>query len=158
MMAMNAPAPTFRRAVRADLDTLVRLLAEDALGVGREQYSQPLRPGYVAAFDAIDRDDNNLLVVVCLGAEVVGMMQLTFVPSLTFQGGWRASLDGVRIAQAARSPALGQALIAHAVAVAKARGCHVLQLTTDKAQPQAKLFYERLGFLPSHEGMKLPLR
>jgi GNAT superfamily N-acetyltransferase len=154
---MKAPL-TFRRATRADLDSLVFMLADDPLGAKREVYANPLPESYVTAFEAIDKDPNNELIVVCAKDKVVGMMQLTFIPSLTYQGGLRAMIEGVRIDQAVRSQGLGHELIQHAIDRAKARGCNLLQLTTDKGRPQAKLFYERLGFAPSHEGMKLTLR
>jgi hypothetical protein len=47
------PVPSFRRAVRNDLPGIVRMLADDALGVKRESPAWPLPPGYYAAFDAI---------------------------------------------------------------------------------------------------------
>lgn len=33
----------------------------------------------------------------------------------------------------------------------------MVQLTTDRSRPEAKRFYESLGFKASHEGMKLHL-
>jgi GNAT superfamily N-acetyltransferase len=41
---------------------------------------------------------------------------------------------------------------------ARQRGCGLVQLTTDKARLDAHRFYSRLGFVASHEGLKLPLR
>jgi GNAT superfamily N-acetyltransferase len=43
------------------------------------------------------------------------------------------------------------------IARARERGCHLVQLTTDKARPDARRFYEGLGFVASHEGMKIRL-
>jgi len=48
-------------------------------------------------------------------------------------------------------------MIEHAVDRARHRGCRLVQLTTDKARPDAVRFYESLGFAASHEGMKLHL-
>jgi len=45
----------------------------------------------------------------------------------------------------------------HVIALAKERGCALLQLTTNKARDDAQRFYRRLGFTASHEGMKLRL-
>ena len=56
-----------------------------------------------------------------------------------------------------RSRGLGTALFERAIARARERGCHMVQLTTDKARPDARRFYETLGFAASHEGMKLRL-
>jgi GNAT superfamily N-acetyltransferase len=44
-----------------------------------------------------------------------------------------------------------------AIGEARRRGCGLVQLTTDKARPDAHRFYERLGFVASHQGMKLRL-
>jgi GNAT superfamily N-acetyltransferase len=37
------------------------------------------------------------------------------------------------------------------------RGCGLVQLTTDKARPEALKFYQSLGFRASHEGLKLAI-
>jgi GNAT superfamily N-acetyltransferase len=137
---------------------IVRLLADDPLGAKREQYRDPLPSAYREAFTAIDADPNNELVVVELDGEVIGVLQLTYIPYLTYQGGWRALIEGVRIDSRFRSGGLGRRLFEWAIARAVERGCHMVQLTSDKARPDAIRFYESLGFIASHEGMKLPLR
>jgi GNAT superfamily N-acetyltransferase len=150
-------ALSFRRAARTDVPEIVRLLADDTLGAKRERYELPLPAGYFAAFNAIDSDLNNELVVACLDDRVVGVLQLTFIPYLTYQGSWRALIEGVRVDSGARSTGIGKALFEWAIARSRERGCRLVQLTTDKSRPDAKRFYEALGFVASHEGMKLPL-
>jgi ribosomal protein S18 acetylase RimI-like enzyme len=151
------PGVAFRRAERGDLEPIVRMLANDPLGAGRERYQTPLPAPYLAAFDAIRTDPNQELVVACLGERVVGVLQLTFIPSLTYQGSWRAQIEGVRVDVEVRSEGIGRRLVAWAIDRARERGCALVQLTTDKARSEAVRFYERLGFVPSHEGMKLRL-
>jgi len=148
---------TFRSAVRGDVESIVRMLADDALGASRERYELPLPESYVTAFEAIDADPNNELLVAELAGEVVGVMQLTFIPYLTYQGGLRALVEGVRVASSRRGQGLGARLMREAIERARRRGCHLLQLTTDKTRPEALRFYESLGFRASHEGMKLHL-
>lgn len=148
----------FRRATRDDLSAIVRLLADDVLGASRERYETPLPPSYLRAFEAIDADPNNELVVACLEGEVAGVLQLTFIPYLAYQGGWRALVEAVRVDSRRRSQGLGKALFEWAIERARARGCYMVQLTTDKSRADAKRFYETLGFVASHEGMKLHLR
>jgi GNAT superfamily N-acetyltransferase len=149
---------TFRRATRDDVSSIVRLLADDPLGAKREHCSDPLPQRYFDAYAAIDRDDNNELVVVEDGDHgILGVLQLTFIPSITYQGGWRALVEGVRVASHARSRGIGRQLLLWAIDRARARGCHVLQLTSDKSRRDAIRFYEGLGFVASHEGMKLKL-
>ncbi len=143
-----------RRATRADVEAIVRLLADDPLGSARERYQQPLPESYLQAFDAIDRDPQQELVVVDDGGEVVGTLQLTIIPYLTYQGGRRAQIEAVRVSAARRGAGLGERLCTWAIERARERGCHVVQLTTDKQRPDALRFYEKLGFVASHEGMK----
>ena len=155
---MDTPAVHFRRATRDDVPALVRLLADDPLGAQREAFTSPLPESYYAAFEAIDRDPNNELVVVeTADRQVAGMLQLTFIPYLTYQGGWRALVEGVRVAAPLRSHGVGRRLFEWAIERARERGCHMVQLTSDKARPDAIRFYESLGFVASHEGMKLNL-
>lgn len=148
---------TFRRAGLGDLERIVQLLADDALGAKRERYELPLPASYLAAFDAIDADPNQELVAACRDGAVVGVLQITFIPYLTYEGGWRALIEGVRVDGAARSAGVGRAMVEHAIGRARERGCRLVQLTTDKARPDALRFYEALGFVASHEGMKLHL-
>jgi GNAT superfamily N-acetyltransferase len=155
---VNAPDLTFRRATRADLAAIVALLADDPLGSKRERNIQPLPESYAAAFAAIDHDPNNELVVVEIDKHrVIGVLQLTFIPYITYQGGWRALVEGVRVAAEYRSGGVGEKLFRWAIQRARDRGCHMIQLTSDKARPDAIRFYERLGFVASHEGLKLHL-
>ncbi len=157
---MTPPPPAelaFRPATVDDVPALVRLLADDPLGATREDTRMPLPEAYRRAFASIDADPNNELVIATLGADVVGMLQLTFIPCLTHQGSWRALVEGVRIGSQHRSAGFGTELFAWARQRAIARGCRILQLTSDKQRPDAIRFYEALGFVASHEGMKLAL-
>jgi GNAT superfamily N-acetyltransferase len=147
-----------RRATKADLPSIVKLLADDPLGAKREQCSVPPPRSYYDAYAAIERDENNELVVVeDVEHQILGVLQITFIPYVTYRGGWRALVEGVRVASHARSRGIGRQLLAWAIECARARGCHMLQLTSDKARPEAIRFYESLGFVASHEGMKLKL-
>ena len=149
--------PIFRRAVRADLEDIVRLLADDPLGAKREEYVLPLPERYHTAFETIDRDPNQELVVVDFEGRVVGVLQLTYIPYITYRGGWRALIEGVRVDSSLRSSGIGRKLFAWAIERARDQGCHMVQLTSDKTRPDAIRFYESLGFVASHEGMKLLL-
>lgn len=148
---------TFRIAKVQDLDEIVRLLADDKLGSKRERYEDPLPTSYLKAFNAIEVDPNNELIVAVLGEEIVGVLQITFTPYLTYQGGWRATIEGVRTCSTMRGNGIGSQLLKWAIHRAKERNCHVVQLTTDKKRPEALNFYKKLGFDNSHEGMKLHL-
>jgi GNAT superfamily N-acetyltransferase len=155
---MEEHSLTFRRARLADLERVVQLLAVDPLGRERESFTTPLERGYLQAFASIDADPNNELVVVERGGVIIGVLQITFIPSITYRGSWRALIEGVRVAAEARSAGVGRHLILWAIDRARDRGCALVQLTSDKARPDAIRFYQSLGFSPSHEGMKLRLQ
>ncbi|WP_412103390.1 N-acetyltransferase family protein [Rossellomorea aquimaris] len=148
---------TFREARKGDLDVIVAMLADDVLGRQREMVTDPLPESYSKAFQAIDEDPNNELIVACEGTRVVGVMQLTFTPHLTHQGSWRMTIEGVRTSSAVRGSGIGSEMIEWAIARAGERGCSLVQLTTDKQREDARRFYEKLGFKATHEGMKLML-
>jgi GNAT superfamily N-acetyltransferase len=145
-----------RRATAADLPALVALLADDVLGAAREAPDGDLTP-YRRAFDLLAADHAHLLLVAAAGDVVVGTVQLTVLPGLARRGALRAQLEAVRVAAAARGGGLGAVMIGWAVDEARRRGCALVQLTTDKSRTDSRRFYERLGFVASHEGMKLPL-
>ncbi|HEY0547615.1 MAG TPA: GNAT family N-acetyltransferase [Pyrinomonadaceae bacterium] len=149
---------SIRRATREDVPSIVRLLADDPLGSKREKYEQPLPESYCDAFREIDDDRQNELVVVELDGEVIGTMQLTFIPSLSFQGGKRAQVEGVRVDSRHRNLGLGHKLFEWAIERARAEGCRFVQLTTNIERTDAHRFYYDLGFTASHTGMKLDLQ
>ena len=157
MSGIVTPA-TFRRATLHDLDAVIRLLGDDDLGRSRERPDDPAaRPAYVTAFAAIDADANQLLVVAEVDGVVAGCLQLTFIPGLTLAGTWRAQIEGVRISSSARGAGVGTEMLHWAIDRARERGCGLVQLTTDKRRSDAHRFYASLGFVGSHEGMKLKL-
>ncbi|MGI5418007.1 GNAT family N-acetyltransferase [Actinomadura luteofluorescens] len=148
---------TFREATVDDLPEIVRLLADDPLGSTRETPGEEIPEAYFRAFAAIEKDPNNSLVVAEVAGAVAGTLQLTFIPGLTYTGGERAQIEGVRVAAEQRGTGLGQLLITWAIDRARARGCRVVQLTTDRQRPDAIRFYQKIGFRPSHMGMKYHL-
>jgi ribosomal protein S18 acetylase RimI-like enzyme len=148
---------TFRRASAADLEDIIALLADDELGRKREDPGPPLNPRYIDAFAAIDADRNQFLVVVEEGGQIVGCLQLSFIPGLSRLGLWRGQIESVRIASTRRGGGLGKRLFEWAIEECRKRGCEIVQLTTDKSRTEARRFYEGLGFVASHEGMKLTL-
>ena len=155
---MSSPSTILiREATLADLPCIIRMLADDKLGHAREIFDEPLPALYRDAFDKISESDANELLVAVFENRVVGVSQLTFIPYLTFRGGKRALIEGVRVDAAHRSRGIGRLMIAEAICRARDEGCHLIQLTTDKSRPEAKKFYESLGFVASHEGLKLSL-
>jgi GNAT superfamily N-acetyltransferase len=148
---------TFRRAQASDLPDIVAMLADDPLGAGREDASLPLSQGYIDAFKAVDADPNQLLAVAVDGGEVVGTLQMTFLAGLSRKGAWRGQIEAVRVAGHRRSGGIGRQMFEWGIAECRARGCSLVQLTTDKGRADAHRFYENLGFSGSHLGYKKTL-
>ncbi|HEU4830129.1 MAG TPA: GNAT family N-acetyltransferase [Gemmatimonadales bacterium] len=148
-------AVTFRSARREDLHAVIALLADDPLGATRERLEDPLPDAYLRAFAAIDADPNQDLIVAEQGGRIVGVLQLTFIASLTWQGSARALIEGVRVAAESRGLGIGEALVHESIERARRHGCRIVQLTTDRSRTDAHRFYGRLGFKATHVGMKL---
>jgi GNAT superfamily N-acetyltransferase len=141
-----------RRATSADVEAVVAMLADDPLGARRES---PGDPAYATVFAAIDADPRQYLAVAVSGGEVVGTLQLTFIPGLSRRGATRALIEAVRVRADQRGSGLGRRLAEWAIETARARGAALVQLTTDASREDAHRFYERLGFQATHVGMKL---
>ena len=143
-----------REARREDVPEMVALLADDAIGAGREG---PADDAYYAAFELIAADPRNRLLVAEAGGRIVGTLQLTMIPGLSRHGMLRAQIEGVRVSSGLRGQKLGRRMIEWAIEAARGQGCGLVQLTSDKRRPDAVRFYQSLGFTASHEGLKLPL-
>lgn len=155
MNSTGHPSVLVRRATRDDVPAIVALLVDDPLGATRENDVD--HAAYLTAFDAIDADPAHELVVLDDGGEVVGTLQLTLLPGLSRGGALRAQIEAVRVASSRRGQGLGQDLFQWAIDESRRRGAVIVQLTTDASREGAHRFYERLGFVASHVGMKLPL-
>jgi GNAT superfamily N-acetyltransferase len=147
----------FREAMAADIPVLISMLADDDLGSQREDSSHPLNEKYLNAFGEINSDPNNELILGECNGEVIGMLQLTFIPYLSHMGSWRCLIESVRIHSDHRGQGLGTEFFKWAIERAKQRNCRIVQLTSDKSRPSALHFYEALGFNATHQGFKLKL-
>lgn len=148
----------FRSARQSDLADIIQLLADDDLGSAREVVSDPVDIRYLAAFAAIEADPNQLLAAAIDETDrVVGCLQLSFLPGLSRTGMWRGQIESVRIAKGHRGSGLGSQFIEWAIARCAERGCGLVQLTSDKTRADSIRFYEKLGFVASHEGLKRSL-
>lgn len=151
---------TFRKATKEDVSIIVEMIADDELGKKRENFQIPLPQEYIKAFEEINADKNQELIVVedkntNNKTEIIGTLQLSFIQYLTYRGGIRAQIEAVRIRKDKRGLGIGKTMFEWAINRARERNAHLLQLTTDKKRPQAIKFYEDLGFKSTHEGMKM---
>jgi GNAT superfamily N-acetyltransferase len=148
---------TYRDATAGDLGFIVRLIVEDSVVPTNDEPNRPDHPSYLAALEAIARDPNQQLVIAEYEGQVVGTLQLTFIPGIARLGELRCLVEAVHIASTHRNLGLGGEMISWAIEQARARGCGLMQLTSNKKRLDAHRFYERLGFKKSHEGFKLSL-
>ncbi|HWD05664.1 MAG TPA: GNAT family N-acetyltransferase [Amycolatopsis sp.] len=149
------PGTIVRRARREDVEAIVHMLADDQLGATRDS-ADDLEP-YLRAFEAIDADPQQLLVVAASDDGPVATLQLSIIPGLARRGALRGQIEAVRVRADHRGAGLGAELVQWAIDESRRRGCALVQLTSDTSRAGAHRFYERLGFTPSHTGFKLRL-
>lgn len=153
-------ALTFRDATVADLATIIML---SHAGDARGKDTPPLDPAtlsdprYRAAFDEINADTSHRLIVAERAGEVVGTIQISFIPGLPGFGLKRGLLENVHIRADQRGTGLGTQMVQWAIERCREAGCGLVQLTSNKLRLDAHRFYEKLGFSKSHEGFKLKL-
>lgn len=143
---------SWRPATAADVPAIIALLADDQLGATREVATDPAP--YLAAFAAMQAEGNSHLFVGTTGDTIIATYQLTFISGLSLQASRRAQVESVRVAADRRGQGIGALLMADAEARARAAGCPLIQLTSNRQRDRAHAFYERLGYAPSHLGFK----
>ena len=146
-----------RKVQLNDLPNILLLLADDDLGKNREKVGRRIHQDYIQAFDAINADPNQFLAAFENTKEIVGCLQLTFIPSLTRRGGLRGQIEGVRVSTRERGRGYGHQMLLWAIEHCRQQGCVLIQLSSDKSRKRAFHFYQNLGFTPSHEGFKMQI-
>jgi len=146
---------SYRKATKEDLVHIIALLIEDDLGKTREVSGSKVDATYLKAFELIDKDPNQYVMICVMDKLIVGTCHLTIMPSLTFKGSIRMQIEAVRVSAQMRGQNIGEHMINYAIEYGKSRGATIIQLMTNKQRPRAKNFYERVGFEATHEGMKL---
>jgi GNAT superfamily N-acetyltransferase len=148
---------SFRDATLGDLPFMLELVIADSVGASEDAGVPADAPEYRAAFEAIAADPNQRLIIAMHGDEPVGTLQLTFIAGIMRRGMWRCLVESVHIAPTQRNRGFGTEMMRYAADTARARGCGVVQLTSNKARADAHRFYRRLGYVQSHEGFRLLL-
>jgi GNAT superfamily N-acetyltransferase len=157
-LELDQKAVVLRAATIADVPEIVALIAADQLGATRDGVGSAANLArYEQAFRDIDIDPAHVLMVAEAEGRIVGTMQLSFLPGMARRGARRALIEAVRVAEDCRGLGLGGQMFGWAIDEATSRGCAVVQLTSDKSRTAAHRFYQRLGFVASHEGFKLML-
>lgn len=148
---------SIRDALVADLPAVVSMLADDVLGSARESAASPLDAGYLDAFAAITASPHVRLLVAEEDDRVVGSLQLLVLPGIARRGAWRGQIEAVRVASGRRGRGIGEKMVRWALEECRARGCSVVQITSNASRADAHRFWRKLGFEDSHRGFKLTL-
>lgn len=149
---------SFSEASLLDLDKVIHLLADDPIGVSREKLDEISATDYLHAFTRINSDENSKIIIGSYMNKIIAVAQINFIQNLTYQGGIRAQIEGVRVHKDYQSKGVGKALFEYLISLSRERSCHMVQLTTDKSRENAFKFYKTLGFINSHEGFKLNIK
>lgn len=141
-----------RRALPEDLEDILALQAQDSM----HYYEEPaeVSANQRAAFDEIDADVNQDLLVGELDGQIVCTAQVTWMRVLSADGGLYCQVEAVRTAADMRGRGIGELLMESIEGEARKRGAARIQLTSNKERTRAHAFYERLGYVSSHVGMK----
>ncbi len=156
-MEPDAEGLVIREARRADLPAIVALFAADAVGGHGDTTDPAALPGYLEAFDRIAASPADRLFVGLLDGEVVGTFQVTLTPMMVGRGRLVLTIEGVQTRADRRGRGIGAAMMREAVAIARAAGADMVQLSSNAARTEAHRFYERLGFNKSHAAFKMKL-
>jgi GNAT superfamily N-acetyltransferase len=141
-----------READPSDLEAVVGLQREDVI---REVHEDEVPvSAYRVAFAEITADPHQQLLVGEVDGEVVATAQVTWIRRLTYVGGEMGVVESVRVRSDLRGRGHGEQLMRHVLDLARRRGAVRVELTTNARRDRARRFYERLGFVASHVGMK----
>ena len=154
-MTLNMHDVRVRKMQNTDLPRILQLLADDELGQLRETLQRVPHDNYRRAFTAINADPNQYLAVFEKNDNIIGCLQISFIPGLSRRGALRGQIESVRVAANVRGNGYGTLMMTWAIEKCREQGCSLVQLTSDKTRKDAQRFYQELGFVPSHEGFKL---
>ena len=148
---------TYRDALPTDLPLIIGLIVEDSVVDSGDDPADAMHADYTRSLSAIAADPNQEMFIVEEDGRPVGCFQLSYLPGLMRRGMWRGQIEVVHVRADDRNRGLGGEMMRWAVERCRQKGCGMVQLTSNKQRLDAHRFYERLGFLRSHEGFKLYL-
>ncbi|HYJ66484.1 MAG TPA: GNAT family N-acetyltransferase [Nocardioidaceae bacterium] len=145
-----------READEADLAAVLALLRQDAI----REVDEPVEitDGQRAALREIVAGPHQQVLVGEIDGVIVATCQVAWLRRLIYDGSLICNVESVRVSADARGRGLGAELMEYVCAEARRRRCARVELTTNRRRDRARQFYERLGFVPSHVGMKLYLK
>tara|TARA_R110002110_G_scaffold408536_1_gene630185 strand:- start:153 stop:620 length:468 start_codon:yes stop_codon:yes gene_type:complete len=146
-----------RNARASDVPEMIRLLWDDEQGRQRESLSPEDITAYQTAFREVENDPSSQLFVAIHGRTVIGCLQLTVIPGLSYRGARRSLVEDVRVAQSFRGRGIGGLLLTHAETEAIALGCKLTELFVHSDRDDAHRFYAQAGYAGVHRGFRKAL-
>jgi len=147
--------PIFRDATQNDIATILDICRSGAASPDRYPPLDLTDPAYLSTFNLIDADPNHRLIVAEQNGEIIGTLQISFIPGLPDQGRFRGMLENIHVRTDQRGNGIGKKMVSWAVEECRKKNCWLVQLTSNKARTEAHRFYGALGFEATHEGFKL---
>src|SRR5579872_2608182 len=117
----TAPTLEIRLATRQDVPSIIAMLQRDS--VSTHSGDTGTLEQQLKSFEEIASHPDNELIVATLGEEIVGTLQLTFIPGMSYQGAWRALVEGVRVREDIRNQRIGTRLMEWVIQRARDRQC-----------------------------------
>lgn len=148
---------TYRNATPADLPFIIALIVEDSVIQTGDDPADAAHPDYTNALAEITGDPNEEMIIVDEDGTPVGCFQLSYLPGLMRRGQKRGQIEVVHVAASHRNRGIGGEMMRWAVERCRQNNCSMVQLTSNNKRLDAHRFYERLGFLKTHQGFKLYL-
>lgn len=155
---MQEQTAMIRKATEDDLNAIIALFAADPLGGHGDTTDPEALPDYRAAFARITASPNETLYVAEFDGEVVGTFQTMVTTTMTARGASSLIVEAVQTRSDMRGRGIGASMIEFAIERARESGMRLVQLTSNAVRKDAHRFYERLGFTPSHIGLKMKLK
>jgi len=147
---------TIRLATEKDIPRIVELYNELAIATTRvEQASNPSAEDYRRVFREICADPRHELFMAEDGGKIVGTVILIIVPNLSHGATPWALVENLVVTGGHRRRGTGKMLLEHVIARAREKGCHRIELCSDKRRENAHRLYHSVGFEQSAYGFRI---
>jgi len=147
---------SIRSATGEDIPRIIDLYDKLSIGTTRlEMERNPSPEDYLAVFEDIQADPGHELLVAEEDGEVKGSVVLLVVPNLSHRATPWALVENLIVDPGNRQKGIGRMLLEHVVELAKRRGCHRVEVMSDRRRVEAHRLYQSVGFEPSAYGFRL---
>ncbi|MBE0480065.1 MAG: GNAT family N-acetyltransferase [Dehalococcoidia bacterium] len=148
--------PKIRLATEEDIPHIVRLYDQLTIHFSEMEKGLSGSPAdYRKVFDEISADARHELFVIEDGGEVAGTVALLTVPNLSHKGTPWAMVENLVVDPKSKRRSLGRLLLEHCIARARKKGCHRIELCSDKRREEAHRLYRSVGFEPLAYGFRI---